>query len=210
MPLAPLPPSLAAACLLLVSTALAPLPASAQVEGYRIDQIHTRIVFALDHAGFSSALGTVSGSSGTLVFDPDDWSTARLDVQVPLQRIDLGNDEWNRAAGRMLDVDRYPVARFVSDSIQPLDARHATICGTLTLHGIARPLCLQAVFNQAKRAPVPPFRHTIGFSATAIVPRADFGIDTWKSIVGNRVDLRIEVEAVRDPGALQAQLETSP
>jgi polyisoprenoid-binding protein YceI len=198
---APLLLPLAAACLLAAAMLASP-PAAAQAYGYRLDPVHTRIVFAIDHAGFSAALGAVSGSTGALAFDPADWSTARLDVEVPLDRIDLGDEDWSRAAKRMLEVESFPRARFVSASVEPVDATHATICGTLTLHGIARPLCLQATFNQLQREPVPPFRRTAGFSATATLLRSDFGIDAWKSMVGDEVGLRIEVEAVRDGDAL--------
>jgi polyisoprenoid-binding protein YceI len=198
---APLLPSLAGACLVL-ATLVAAFPCSAQQKGYRLDPVHTRIVFGIDHAGFSTALGTVSGSTGALAFDPGDWRSARLDVVVPLDQLDLGDEDWSHAAQRMLDVGRFPQARFVSSSIEPVDASHAAICGTLTLHGVARPLCLQATFNQLRREPVPPFRRTAGFSATATLSRSDFGVDAWKSMVGDEVTLRIEVEAVRDGDAL--------
>lgn len=177
-------------------------PAAAQVRGYRLDPVHTRVVFALDHAGFSRALGTVSGSTGALAFDPGDWRSARVRVDLPLQRIDLGEDAWNRAARQMLDVERFPHARFVSATVEPVDANHAAICGTLSLHGVERPLCMQATFNRLERAPMPPFRYTAGFSATASLRRSDFGIDDWKDMVGDEVELRIEVEATRDEGAL--------
>ena len=51
----------------------------------------------ISHAGFSNAIGTVSGSTGTLAFDPDDWTRARVDVRVPLARVDLGDADWNKA-----------------------------------------------------------------------------------------------------------------
>jgi polyisoprenoid-binding protein YceI len=195
------------ACLL--AAAWLPGPATAQAQGYRLDPVHTRIVFGIDHAGFSTALGAVSGSTGSLAFDPADWPNARLDVDVPLDRIDMGDDAWTRAARRMLEVERFPHARFVSTSVSPTDATHAAVCGTLTLHGIARPLCLQATFNQLKREPLPPFRRTAGFSATATLSRSDFGIDAWKSMIGDAVELRIEVEAVRDGDALD-RLDAPP
>ena len=31
---------------------------------YNLDPVHTRVMFAIDHAGFSKAIGTVSGSTG--------------------------------------------------------------------------------------------------------------------------------------------------
>ena len=63
----------AALALALCATAAQAAPAR-----YVLDPVHTRILFAIDHAGFSHALGTVSGSQGELWFDPDDWSVARL------------------------------------------------------------------------------------------------------------------------------------
>lgn len=183
-----------------------PATALAQAAGYRLDPVHTRVVFGVSHAGFSTALGTVSGSTGMLVFDPDDWRSAQLQVQIPLQQADLGDARWTQAVrGRnMLDSDRYPLATFVSSRIEPGDPTHAVVCGMLSLHGIAREQCLDVTFNQLKRDPIPPFRRTAGFSATAMLKRSDFGIDAWKSLIGDEVELRIEVEAVRDSDVLEA------
>jgi len=193
---APFHRHLLAALLLTFASAL---PAQAAPAQYALDPVHTRVLFAIDHAGFSKALGTVSGSEGTLVFDPDDWTTARLDVSVPLTRLDLGDGKWNEAAlaRNLLDGERYPQARFVSSRIEPVDARHARVFGTLTLHGTSREIALDVTLNQLKRHPLPPFRRTAGFSAAATISRAEFGIDAWKSVIGDQVELRIEAEALR-------------
>ena len=45
---------------------------------------------------------------------------------------------------------------------------------------------------------MPPFRRTVGFSATTTISRADFGITAWKSVIGDDVELRIEAEATYD------------
>ena len=174
-------------------------PASAAEAAYRLDPVHTRVMFAVEHAGFSRALGTVSGSTGQLRFDPDDWSTASLEVSVPLQRLDLGDEKWNQAvrAGSLLDTARFPTATFISTRIEPIDPEHASVYGTLTLHGVAKEVKLDVTLNALKRHPLPPFRRTVGFSAMATLSRADFGIDAWKSVIGDQVELRLEVEATR-------------
>lgn len=172
---------------------------AAEPAHYRLDPVHTRVLFAIEHAGFSHALGTVSGSTGTLDFDPDDWTTARLHASVPLTRADLGDAAWNRAAlaGNLLDVARFPVAEFASTTVEPLAPDHARVHGTLTLHGISREVVLDVTLNALKRHPLPPFRRTVGFSATASLSRKAFGIDAWPSVIGDAVELRIEAEAVR-------------
>jgi len=196
---------------LLATLAVATGPHAAEPEAYALDPVHTRVLFAIEHAGFSKALGTVSGSTGSLLFDPDDWRSARLDVRVPLTRLDLGDARWNAAAlaANLLDGGRHPEAHFVSTTVEPIDladdkSASANACGHLTLRGVTRPLCLQVTFNALKRHPLPPFRRTAGFSATATLSRADFGIDSWKSMIGDQVELRIEAEAVRDNEAARA------
>lgn len=187
---------------LLVLLAAAPL-AGAGPARYALDPVHTRVLLAVSHAGFSQALGTVSGSEGSLEFDPADWSSARLEVRVPLQRLDLGDPDWNRAtlARNLLDAARWPEAHFVSERVEPLGDDRFVVHGQLTLRGVSRPLALEVTFNALRRHPLPPFRRTAGFSARATLSRSDFGIDAWPSMIGDQVELRIEAEATRSSRA---------
>ncbi len=185
--------------LLAVATLPAPAARGAGLATYTLDPVHTRVLFAVEHAGFSQALGTVSGSTGTLRFDPDDWTTATLQAEVPLQRLDLGDVRWNRAtlARNLLDAAAHPLARFTSTRVEPLAADRARVHGLLELRGVSREVVLDVRMNARKRHPLPPFRRTAGFSASTILSRADFGITGWKSVIGDTVELRIEAEAMR-------------
>ena len=198
--------------LLLLICGLLSFAANAANERYRLDPVHTRVLFAVEHAGFSHALGTVSGSEGVLDFDPQDWATARLEVVVPITRLDLGDGKWNQAtlARNLLDGERFPQARFVSSRVEPIDASHARVFGQLTLRGVSREVALEVTLNALKRHPLPPFRRTAGFSATTTLSRADFGISAWPSVIGDKVELRIEAEAVRDAGAEAPPASTEP
>lgn len=195
---------LAIPCLLAAVAA----PVRAEAERYALDPVHTRVLVAVDHAGFSRALGTVSGTSGTLWFDPDDWTTARVEVEIPIDRLDFGDDAWNRAtlARNLLDAARHPRARFRSTRVEPLGPDLAIVHGLLALRGVEREVALRVVLNAARRHPMPPFRRTVGFSAVATFSRADFGIDAWPSVIGDSVELRLEVEAGRERGSQ----ETTP
>jgi polyisoprenoid-binding protein YceI len=199
-------PPLRHACARALAALLGLLPgavALAAPAGYALDPVHTRILFAVSHAGFEQALGTVSGSTGTLLFDPDDWTSAKLSVSIPMTRLDLGDAKWNHAvsAHHLLDVAGHPVATFVSNKIEPKDPQHAAVCGTLTLRGVAQEVCLDVTFNQLKHHPMPPFRRTAGFSATTTLSRKAFGIDAWPTVIGDAVELRIEAEGARSSSA---------
>lgn len=166
---------------------------------HALDPVHTRIAIAVDHAGFSKALGTLSGTTGTLHLVPGTWDGARVEARIPLPRLDFGDAAWNRAvAGSgLLDSARHPEAVFRSRRVEPVDAGRARIHGELELRGTTREVVLDAVRNAEKRHPLPPFRHTVGFSATATLSRADFGSTAWGSMIGDAVEIRLEVEAVR-------------
>ena len=160
-----LPPS--GRCRLALFLLAVAAPVTAETLHYELDPVHTRVLFAVSHAGFSQALGTVSGSTGELDFDADDWRSARLRVTVPMARLDLGDPDWNAAAlgNRLLDADDHPEAHFVSTAINPRDPTHAQVCGDLSLRGVTAPLCIEVTLNARKRHPMPPFRRTVGFSA---------------------------------------------
>ncbi len=175
-----------------------PLFVSAAPPLYRIDPVHSRILFMVDHYGYSRALGTFSAPIGTLRFDPKDWRSASVDVVVRLDSLDLGDADWN---ARMLKRDFFDAAerstaRFVSNRIEPIDADRARIIGTLSLRGEEREVVLEARLNRRARHPL-TLRRTVGFSATATLTRQDFGMRAWKSAVGSEVSLIIEVEANR-------------
>ncbi|AWH34072.1 MULTISPECIES: YceI family protein [Stenotrophomonas] len=189
--------------LALLPLLLAVAPAWAAPDAWRIDPVHTRVLFAIDHAGYSQALGTISGSQGIVQFDGDSWREATLEVEIPVARLDLGDAKWNQAtlASSLLDGERFPSARFVSTRVEPIDPTHARVVGTLTLRGVSQEVVLDVTLNAVKRYPLPPFRRTAGFSATTTLSRRAFGITAWPGVIGDSVQIRIEAEAALDRSA---------
>lgn len=179
---------------------LACLPAAArEAREYRLDPVHTRVVFLVDHAGFSRAIGTISGSEGRLFFGDDEdarWDGASVEAEIPIAALSLGDPDWDRAtlARSLLDGEAHPRARFRSTRIEPLAPDRARIHGELTLRGVTREVVLEAILNGARRHPL-TFRRTVGFSATTTLRRADFGITAWPNVIGAEVAVMIELEA---------------
>lgn len=184
---------------LVLLLAMSVAPVQARTEVFALDPVHTRIVFFVDHAGLSRAIGSFSSAHGQLQFDPEDWSTAKLEVVVPLASLDLGDADWRDKVLEpgFLDAKGQPEARFVSTRVEPVDKDHARVTGQLSLRGTSHEVVLDVRLNALKRHPI-TFRRTAGFSASARLSRRDFGITTWPNVIGDAVELQIEAEAIRD------------
>ena len=188
-------PRKALLCLVLLagcSTAAAAMPA------WKLDPSHTRVLFRVDHAGFSQALGLLSGIEGELRFDPGDWAGASVEVVVPLARLEVGDQEFrDTLLGQgWFHASRHPEARFRSTRVEPTDEGSAKVHGLLSLRGEEKPVVLEVRLNKAGLNPV-RFRRAVGFSATATLDRRDFGLDRWQNLVGTEVGLEIQAEAIR-------------
>lgn len=182
-------------CLLLLSSAA---PAVAAVEAWRLDPVHTRVIFRVDHAGFSQALGFFPDVQGDLRFDPEDWSQTTLEVQVPLGKLQIGDEDWRDKllSSTWLHEKRQPVARFRSTRVEATGEGEGRLTGELTLKDQTHDVTLDVRLNKLARNPV-TFRRTAGFSATATLDRRDFDMPSWPNVVGQQVQLEIQAEAVR-------------
>lgn len=199
-------------CGLAALIALAPAWAAASPPpSYNIDPVHTRVVFLVGHAGFSRSIATISGVGGALYFDPERWEDSRVDIELPVARIDFGDEDWNQRmlARGFFDVRNHPVARFVSTRVEPLTGDAAMIHGDLTIAGTTRPVTLSARLNEVGRNPV-NFRRTVGFSATARLDRREFGLDRYPNVIGHEVEVMIELEATRGRIREDSAPDTAP
>lgn len=175
---------------------------SAAPRDYRFDTVHTQVFFSTSHLGYSHPSGRMHVSGGFIRFDADDWKTAQVDVTVDVASLDMGDAAWNDKlrSREFLAAERYPKARFVSKSVEKTGERSGVAHGTLTLLGATRPLDLALTFNKAGVDPY-TFRSTIGFSASTSLKRSTFGMNKYLPDIGDVVDIRVEVEGLRDRNA---------
>jgi polyisoprenoid-binding protein YceI len=184
--------------LLAIAWLAAPAAMARELPAWRIDPTHSRVVFDVEHAGFSHSLAVLSKPEGRLRFDPDGWDGGEVEVVMPLAHLDFGDADWNRTmrGRRWFDAEAHPEIRFRSTRVEAIDAQHATVHGELTVRGTTAPVRLDVRRNAVKRHPL-TLRRTAGFSATAELDRRAFGLDGSPNLIGSTVRVRIEVEAVR-------------
>lgn len=178
---------------------------------YRFDPVHSQIFFSVSHNGYSHAIGRLHIARGWLRFDPDDWSTAKTELDIDVGSADMGDDAWSRTVqgASLLDAKAHPTAHFVSTSVEKTGADTGLLNGRLTLRGVTRPVQIQFRLNRIG-ATIFEMKTVAGFSGSAQLDRTDFGITRNPGSIGRRVTVRLEIEAQRDTDARrQYRQETS-
>jgi polyisoprenoid-binding protein YceI len=190
--------------------AFAPLSAQAAATLYRYDTVHSQILFSIDHDGYSRPFGRLHIARGWLSFDPDNWAASSTELDIDLASLDMGDPDWNAAVRKpdFFDTDKTRYAHFVATSVERKDDQHGLLHGQLTLRGVTRPVTLAFTWNRTAKTIFG--LHTVaGFSATVSLQRNDFGMTAFPNAIGQSVNIWLELEAIKDDQAKQADAPSS-
>jgi polyisoprenoid-binding protein YceI len=168
---------------------------------YRFYLTHTQIFFSVSHLNYSHPMGRMHVKGGFFSFDPDDWSSAKVDATIDVASLDMGDDAWNnKLRTAFFDVTTYPTAHYVSTKVEKTGERTGVVHGNLTLLGKTHPVDLQVTFNRAGTDGY-SLRYIAGFAATAAFKRSTWGMTRAIPDNGDDVSIHIEVEGIRDGDA---------
>jgi polyisoprenoid-binding protein YceI len=168
-----------------------PDPKGVVAGNYKIEPLHTQIGFSVLHLGYNPFMGLFSGVSGTLVLDPAKPAAARLNVTIPVDSIYTTVDDLTKElkGAPWFDTAKYPTATFSSTAVE-VRGTEAQISGNLTLHGVTRPITIQARFVGAGNHPMTK-APAVGFEGRAQIKRSDFSVSNGVPFVSDEVNLTI-------------------
>lgn len=182
---------------------LDPLKSDAPAGTYTLDHAHSTVVFRLSHLGFSKYTASFAKLDGTLQFDPKSPAGITVEAKIDPKSLELPTPPTgfrDTLLGKdWLDAAKYPQIGFRSTKVEPTGANTARVTGDLTLHGVTRPIVLEATFNGGY-APNAFDGARVGFSARGAFRRSDYGIAYGLPApgtnmgVGDRVEITIETE----------------
>lgn len=169
-----------------------PDPARVEKGSYVLEPNHARVRFSVSHFGFTTYSGDFNKASGTLSLDPADASHDKLDVTVATDSVytpsakltdELKSADW-------LDAAKFPSMTFKSTKVEKTGPTTGKVTGELTLHGVTKPVTLDATFYGAGPNPFNK-KLTVGFEVSGKIKRSDFGVTKYVPAVSDDVDLII-------------------
>jgi polyisoprenoid-binding protein YceI len=171
---------------------------------WNIDPDHSVAGFAIRHLMITNIRGTLTGITGTVLFDPAAIENSSVEASLPVAGISTGNKkrEEHLMTADFFDVGRFPLMTFRSTSVEKTGSNSGKITGDLTIHGVTRSVTMEAeYFGPIKSPDDLGGETTIGFSAKLTINREDFGM-TWNVplggsdlMVGRDVQLFLDIEA---------------
>lgn len=181
-------------------SALIAAAAGASPAKYQIDPDHTFPSFEADHmGGLSTWRGKFNKTSGSIVLDRE-AQTGTLDVIIDTASVDFGHDKLNEHAlsPDMFDAQKFPQATYSGKLTKFSSGAPTEAEGTLTLHGVTRPVTLKIDRFLCKQHPMRK-KEVCGANATGTIDREDFGIGFGKQMgFDMKTPLEIQVEALRE------------
>jgi len=166
---------------------------------YTLDPDHTHPSFETDHfGGVSVWRGLFKKTTGSVTLDKA-AGTGTVEAVIETASIELGHDKLNghAASPDMLDAAKFPTATYKGTLGNFANGAPTTVTGTLTLHGVTKPVNLKV--NTFKCFQNPMIKKEVcGADAFGTFNRADFGVNYGEKYGFNQeVTLRIQVEGVK-------------
>jgi polyisoprenoid-binding protein YceI len=184
-----------------LGAALILVAAAAHAASLKIDPEHSTIGFRVRHL-ISTVNGRFNEFSGSIEYDAENLSLSSVKVTIQAASVDtnVAARDKDLRSKRFFDVEKHPTLDFESDSITDVSGSKGKIKGRLTIHGVTKPVVLDAEFlGQSKD---PWGNEHFGFQARTTISREEFGMK-WNEVieaggvmVGDEVEIILDISAV--------------
>jgi len=162
---------------------------------YELDENHGYISFSYSHMGLSNPQLQFVDFDAELILDGRDMSNSAVNLIIDANSIDSSIAALdNELRGeKFFDVDHHPDIVFKSTAYEELSTTTGKLTGNLSIVGITVPVTLAVTINSAAMNRMTR-KEMIGFSATGVVQRSDFGLTGFDQYVSDDLSLVVQVE----------------
>jgi polyisoprenoid-binding protein YceI len=164
---------------------------------WTIDPSHSEVGFTVRHL-MSKVRGQFEKFEGKLVTG-DSLDETRATATIDLTSVNTRDEQRD---AHLRSADFFDVEKFGQMTFNTISFEGTTAVGDLTIKGVTKPVELEVEYLGVGQDPWGGQR--LGFEATAVITRKDWGVDFnvpldgGRVLVGDKVNIHLAVEAVRD------------
>jgi polyisoprenoid-binding protein YceI len=171
--------------------------ASAAVETYKIDPVHSSVAFSVRHF-VSKVPGRFTKFSGTIVVDRDNLENSSVNATIDVGSVTTDNEKRDAhlKTPDFFDAATYATISFKSTSWKKTGDNMFDVTGDLTIKGVTKEVVLKTTllaFGRGMRG-----AQLSGWEATTTIKKSDFGVTgpaMLGAALGDDVAISIGVEA---------------
>jgi polyisoprenoid-binding protein YceI len=165
-------------------------------ENYKIDSVHSAVVFRVAHLGVGNAYGRFNDPTGTISYDKADLSKTAFTFEVKAANVDTNNEKRDAhlKSPDFFDAKQFPTITFKSTKVEG-SGDALTVTGDLTLHGVTKSITFP--IKKTGEADTGKMGYRTGWEAEVDLKRSEFGMTGMQGPIGDDVHLVISFEAVR-------------
>jgi polyisoprenoid-binding protein YceI len=167
--------------------------AAAATETYTFDKAHSLMGFRIRHV-LNKVEGRFKTFDGTIWLDRDNPAASKVELKIDAASVDTANDTRDNdlRSPNYFDVAKYPTITFKSAKIEQKGKDLYEVTGDLSIHGVTKTIQVPVKhlgFGKMGKM------EKAGFEVSLPINRKDFGIVSGSPVVGDEVEINIQVEA---------------
>ena len=180
------------------SAAALSLSAQAEMVAYTVEPTHTAATWAIPHLGISIIRGRFDKTSGKVNLDQT-GRAGTVEITIEAASVNAGNKKFedHLRSKDFFDAEQFPkvtyrgrLGKFEGDTPTEVE-------GELTLLGQTRPVNLKILSFKCRTHPLLR-REVCGADAATTIDRSQFGMTSSVAFTSARVDLMLQIEALKD------------
>jgi polyisoprenoid-binding protein YceI len=171
--------------------------ASAAVETYAIDPVHSSVGFSVRHF-FTKVPGSFTQFSGMITVDRDNLENSSVAVTIDVGSVSTANEKRDNhlKSPDFFDAAKFGTITFKSTAWKKTGDTSFDVTGDLTIHGVTKSVVLKV--NSLGFGPGMMGAQLSGWDASVTLNRNDFGVNgpaMLGTALGSDVAVSITVEA---------------
>ena len=171
------------------------LSARAAVETYVPDPAHSTVGFNIRHF-FTKVPGTFTKYTATIKVDRENLEKSTAEATIDIGSVSTGQPkrDTHLQQPEFFDAAKFPTMTFKSKSWKKIDDKNYDVTGDLTIKGVTKEVVLKVTALGFGPGPMPGSQIS-GWEGATKLNRHDFGVSAFKGVVGDDVEITINVEA---------------
>jgi len=163
---------------------------------YTIDAVHSQVGFRIRHL-VAKTSGRFTKFTGAVTVDTKEMSKSSVAVTIDAASINTDNEARDKhlRSSDFFDVEKFPTITFKSTEVKEVEKGRLQVTGLLTMHGVSKSITFP-ITNAGTRPGMKPGTVVAGFIDGAVkLNRNDFGIKTYPGVLGDDVEITLDIEA---------------